>query len=177
MLYRFPIRLHLPEMPFTWRINTEPSGFITHTYFAVYSMSFPISLNVSRIDITLEPSSNLFRTSLKITKPKISTPDGTFCVQHSVRKWQKLHCWHRQLTSRATPIIRAQCRQMPYRKVLTVPSETKCFIIFNKVHKVGNSKYDIPLSPYYRAVLQWLHILFICVKRLGNKNSRKWFHN
>jgi len=45
----------------------------THTYFAVYSTYFPITLNVSRIDITLEPSLNLFRTSLRISKPKIST--------------------------------------------------------------------------------------------------------
>lgn len=73
MLYRFPIRLHLPEMPFTWRINSEPRGFKPHTYFAVYSTYFPISLNVSRIDITSEPSSNLFRISLQISKPKIST--------------------------------------------------------------------------------------------------------
>jgi len=45
----------------------------THTYFTVYSTHFPISLNVSGIDVTLEPSSNLFRTSLQISKPKIST--------------------------------------------------------------------------------------------------------
>jgi hypothetical protein len=89
---------------------TPISVFITYTYFGVYSTSLLIPLNVSRIDITLQPSSKLFRTSLMTNQAKeIHTRRFILCVD-SVRMWQKLRSWYRDLTSTAPSGIQAVSR-------------------------------------------------------------------